>query len=665
MKNFLKSFYLQEDAEMQTLTKNANSNFLLKLLYLRRKRTTFSDLYKDYKKEIGADSIGEDEVKAILDEMFEKKLIHIQDGLYYLSTNRIDKIDRTIAASIDRKKCIVSTYFCKVYSSPEQIFDWLDDILIFFFDNYSTEWISDLYYNKDYIRHSKEGLLKAVNLRTQNNKNIDKRDREILPDMFLQMLLTPNDPEINSLLWEYGTTAFSAKLITSSHGANPVTLETFRNSICLLDTNVLMNIGLEEGDYFKTLSSLEKVYQHLGIEVEILPTTRDEYLYTIQNIKNDVIQLVLKGYSDDVLMKTGDRYIRTAIQRKCETEEDYERFFSSFFTLPEFFHEELAIGIEDDQSVLDFVEKCQVDEERLKLLGALHESIHNDKKKAAHSLVHDVGLIAGAEMMRTTQKAFILSQDSTISAYSKQKPLEQGLTLSIQMETLINVLALDSGGVEVNPQNYIPLFAQMIRHGLVPDDKTFQVQDLARMSDMEEEVTRLPDEDIVRLATDIATMRMQGESEEMIGLTFRRELQDVKRGIVDQLEDSKRDVEIERNEKERYKTRSNIGEKGLEKEVRNRITIQYDLMLFIKVQLFIVGIILVPVVLYAMFFISNKQVFDDTWKNILLSVGAELVAGVLTCLIVKPGKLIKDFINRKKAIDEKARKEFLKYYEKT
>lgn len=48
---------------MQTLTKNANFNFLLKLLYLRRGRTVFADLYGDYKKEIGADSIIDDKVK--------------------------------------------------------------------------------------------------------------------------------------------------------------------------------------------------------------------------------------------------------------------------------------------------------------------------------------------------------------------------------------------------------------------------------------------------------------------------------------------------------------------------------------------------------------------------------------------------------------------------
>lgn len=69
MKNYLKSFYLQGDAEMQTLTKNANSNFLLKLLYLRRGRTVFADLYGDYKKEIGADSISDWRIRSVMQRM--------------------------------------------------------------------------------------------------------------------------------------------------------------------------------------------------------------------------------------------------------------------------------------------------------------------------------------------------------------------------------------------------------------------------------------------------------------------------------------------------------------------------------------------------------------------------------------------------------------------
>lgn len=662
MKNYLKSFYLQEDAEMQTLTKNANSNFLLKLLYLRRGRTMLADLYKDYKKEIDADSISEQEVESILNELVDKKLVHFQDGRYYLSASRIQKIDKNRAASKERKDRIVAIYFELAYSTPDQILEWLDDILIFFFDNYSTEWISDLYYNKNYLRHSKEGLLNAISLRTQNNKKIDKRDRSVLPGYFLDMLLAPNDQDVNHLLWEYGTTAFSAKLITSTHGANPVALETFRGSICLLDTNVLMSIGLEEGDYYKTLSSLEKVYEHLDIQVRILPITRDEYLYTIQNIKNDVMRLVSKGYSDEILMKTGDRYIRTAIQRKCQTEEDYELFFSGILTLPEFFHEELSIGIEEDDYVLEHVAKCQADVQKVEHLGALHESIHNDKKKPTHSLVHDVGLIAGAEMLRTVRKAFILSQDSTIAEYSKKKPLENGLTLSIQMETLINVLALDSGGIEVNPQNYIPLFAQMIRHGLIPDDKTFQVQDLARMSDMEQEVTRLPDIEIEKLATNIATLRMQGESDEVIGLSFRRQLQDVKRGIVDELEDTKRDVENERSEKERYRTRSNKGEKGLEKEVRLRVTKQYNTNLWLRFVGVIAGIVVVPGFFIIMYFLASTQWFEETWKNVLLSVATELVAAFITCILIKPFRLIGDFKNRKKAIEELVKIELQSYY---
>lgn len=664
MKNFLKSFYLQEDSEMQTLTKNANSNFLLKLLYLRRKRTSFADLYVDYRKEIGADSISDDEVQAILDEMVEKSLVHFQDNKYYLSTSRINRIDKTIEASKNRKNKIVANYFNRVYSTPEQILEWLDDILIQFFDSYSTEWISDLYYNKNYIRNSKDSLLKTIKLRSQNNKRVEKRDRDLLPDMFLQMLMTENDSDVNLMLWEYGTTAFSAKLITAAHGANPVTLDSYRDSICLLDTNVLMNIGLEEGDYYKMLSSLEKVYQHLGVEVKILPITKEEYLYTIQNIKEEIMGLVSKGFGEKVMMKADDQYVRTAIQRKCTTEEDYERFFSGLLEIPKYFHEKLPIVLEEQQDVLDFVEQSQTDDQKIANLSGVHKSIHNNRNKPPHSLVHDVGLIAGAEQLRTTKKAFILSQDSTIAEYSKKKPLEQGLTLSIQMETLINVLALDSGGVEVDPQNYVPLFAKMIRQGLCPDEKTFQVQDLARMSDMEQEVSRLPDEDVIKLATSIATMRMEGENEEQISLTFRRQLQDVKKGIVDQLEETQRDVESERSEKERYKSRSNKGEIGLEKEVRQRITRKYNTNLWLRFIGLLAGIVLIPGLLILMCWMLSSQMFSDNGKNVLLSVGGELAAGLITCYIIKPVKLLNDFRGRKQAIDEQVKNEMTAYYEK-
>lgn len=646
---------------MQTLTRNATAGLLQKLVYLNNGRIKLLPLYEEYKKQLGAESLDFEEIKALLDEMVDKKLIHRHDESFYLSTSRIQTIDKTREESRKRKERVVENYFSQLYSNTHEILNWLDDVLIRFFEGYSSEWISDLYYKKNYISQSKESLLNMVRQRTLKCKDIDHRDRGLLPERFVDMLLASNDSDVNQLLWEYGTTAFSAKLITSNHGANPVALDTFKDSVCLLDTNVLMNIGLEESNYYKTLSSLETVFDRLGISVKILPITRDEYLYTIQNVKNDIIKLISRGYSDEVLIASGDQYIRTAIQRKCETEEDYERFFEDLLKVPECFHEKLSITLEDDPVVIDCVEKSLCDEQKVAYLDNLHGMMHNDRKKAQHSLQHDVGLIAGAEQMRLGKKAFILSQDSTIAAYSKRKPLEQGLTLSLQLETLINVLALDNGGVEVDPQNYIPLFAQMIRQGLEPDSKSFQPQDLTRMSEMEQEISRLPDSDIIKLASSIAAKRQQGESEEAINLAFRRELQDVKRSIVDDLEETKRNVDKEKQEKERLKGRTEKTERGLEIEVRRRVKKEVNSHLLYRVLTLVFFAGIIPGIFIILNFIKNWAVLDETWKNILMSVGVELIVLSITSIFIKPCQLIKDYKRRSQEIEERVKKELSKY----
>ena len=46
----------------------------------------------------------------------------------------------------------------------------------------------------------------------------------------------------------------------------------------------------------------------------------------------------------------------------------------------------------------------------------------------------------------------------------------------------------------------------------------------------------------------------------------------------------------------------------------------------------------------------------------MLSVGTELAAALITCVLIKPGKLISDFANRKTIIDEKVKNELLNYY---
>lgn len=97
-------------------------------------------------------------------------------------------------------------------------------------------------------------------------------------------MILRREPDITYFLWEYGTAAFSAKLIKNSYTTDDLTLETFKDCHCILDTNILMHIGLESSEYYTSFKVLENVFKELGINAGILYITQREYITTVQNI---------------------------------------------------------------------------------------------------------------------------------------------------------------------------------------------------------------------------------------------------------------------------------------------------------------------------------------------------------------------------------------------
>ena len=55
-------------------------------------------------------------------------------------------------------------------------------------------------------------------------------------------------------------------------------------------------------------------------------------------------------------------------------------------------------------------------------------------------------MIEGANYLRTKEKCFVLSREVSVNQYAKESLSINNLPLSIRIETLINLLAINNGG---------------------------------------------------------------------------------------------------------------------------------------------------------------------------------------------------------------------------
>jgi membrane protein len=561
----LRSMYLQLDTTTKYLTRNAESQLLVKIIF-QHHNSTFKEICRFYKDFVNCEN--EERLDAVLSELIKNGEIVKKNGKYSIPKSKAEKIKLALEESQNRFQRIIDN-FKPFFSDSKVVSEWLIDGMMHFFGTFSDDWISDLCYKANAIARREDSILDVIKKRTANNKDLHRQDKEELPRKFLQLILK-RELDITHFLWEYGTAAFSAKLIKNSYTTDDLTLETFKDCHCILDTNILMHIGLESSEYYTSFKVLENVFKELGINAGILYITQREYITAVQNKKEQVINLVAK-YDREVLEASSDQYLKTAIKRHCKTEEDYKCFFSSLEQVPKHIYENTPINLYDDDQVLEEkIIKAQSDETKLSELNSIYKNI-TGKNKRDNALLHDVGLINGAHYLRDNGKYFILSQEVSVNTYAKQKPFVNKLPIAMRIQTLLNVLALN-GNTHIVNEDYKSLFANMIREGLQPNSDTFTAADLSIMLEKNEQISKLPSNKIIEIANQIHQERLLDVSENQITMNMTRKIQGAKIEVVEDLSKTKQELSAERKEKEHFKSSADKSEQALrlqiEKEVR-------------------------------------------------------------------------------------------------
>ena len=651
MDKILQTMYLRLDSTTKSLSKNAISQLLIKILYANSNSLSENQIISEYKRILNKRKIDETQIKKNIQLLRDDNSINYRKGSYYLSTNKRNKMQLSYQASEERESQIIETYFTPCFSEKQVISDWLSDVTIAFFKLYSNEWIADLCYKKmSAISNSKENILTTIKEETRKNKLLDKKDLDDLSSKYIDFITT-KDLNVDQYLWEYGISQFAAQLISSFSGTDEFSIETFRNCKCVLDTNILMNIGLESSDYYSAFKSLEDMFTQLNVEVGILDITKEEYKRTVANKKDEIIRLA-EIYPMSVLKETDDQYIKTAFVRHCRSAEDLSRFFSPLMSPPEHIEENVKINLfDDDNNLIDTIDRAQKDEQKKNELNSIYRKI-TGKDKREPALIHDVGLIAGVNYLREQGKYFILSQELSVNTYAKEKPSVNDLPISIRLETLINVLAVENGGLDIDASDYATLFAAMIRNRLIPNKDVFKVTDLSIMFEKNEHIAQLPEQETIRIAKKIHRERLLGIDDEKISLELTREIQGVKLKIVDELTETKTELFSEKTEKNRYKEQADASTEALRKIIEN----DYRKILRNNKLIFYFGIPMIIIILVALgFYLYKNSQTTTNWVDYLISISIEIVITVLFICFAAVPKIKKLEKSKEDYIEEEMR----------
>ena len=562
---------------MRNLTSKAIAQIIVKIIYSNVSPMSKRDIRESLANINDCKHLNDTEIDAILESLTENE-IKSDKGRYSISSAKRRIIDASIQESDLRRDQILDKYFFRLNSSREVLKEWLTEVTIKFFEVYSEEWISDLTAKTHQITSSRDSIATLVTNFTNHFKNIDVDDKKVLSGRFLEFVCAA-DKIVDEFLWEYGVAAFASKLIRTKHGVDKFTIETFRGSHCVLDTNILMFIALESR-YKDAFVAIERVFIDLDITCEIFKITQKEYENKIGNQRNITLHN-LEKYGFDIVSIANDDFTRAALAMHCKDEQDFERFFDINLSIPTYLHDKVQISILDDNvEMLDAIDTASNDEV---LKDALSESFKRvaKREKSKSALIHDAGLLGGVSFLRKDastkeKKYFILSEEISVNQYSKNHGFVKDLPLALRVDTLINLLAVNNGGDTFDAADYKPLFANIIRMGLIPHKETFRQTELYNLYQMNKKIASLPVENTKQIVHEMHKRFTDGVEEgELL-----RDLNDmVTKGEIEAkqlLAKAEDEVYHLSKQKSFEQEQKKLAISALEQEIRTRVAEDYD-----------------------------------------------------------------------------------------
>lgn len=670
MRKNLQSLYINSDTSCKELAKTALSQLVVKIIYSYDAPIKLKDL-KDEVNGVLNSKFNDAKILEVIDILYADK--KIQDPLkeYKLTPTTKKKFDTAYDEYCARQKRIINKYFSKAQSSESEIINWFENVTITFFNDYRHEWIAEKAY-KVKAKNAYDGLTNVIKKITNKDKNIKIDDREWLISQYL-LFFKSNDPDLESVFWDYGTSAYSSSLITATNSANQITVEALRNSKLILDTNILMYLTLESGNYYQSYKSLGDIFYQLNIEPIYFHITRDEYVRSIANKKEQVINVTNK-YEENVLQDLDDAFIKTALSRQCQVEKDYMTFFDALLDPPEVFIEGYPIKDFDNSEIQKAIEEGTKDEELISTLDKIFKERFNnssskkkvsedEKKKNGKSrkpLEHDAGLIRGTEFLREKkEKCFILTREYSVKQYGATKTVRDEPPISVGLDALISLLAINSGGINLDPNNFKPLFAKIIKLALLPEKGSIQTADLARMLDIEQNIAELPHDDVISLAKDMHNFQMSELEDSKITLEMLRRFQISKMNLKKDVVTAEKAILVEQNQKEQYKESSKLNEKALKGKIREDVIEENDKWLKRNKLFYFVLLPILTLGFTYVIFLLNDIVNMDFWLQQVIAISIEMFGWLIGNFLVVLPKLNRKYQTKKSNIDSVVRERML------
>ncbi len=654
LKQDILSVYLKVDASACELSSLSINQLILKILYIYDEGLNLPSLKYQIKKTFKV-KLNPKRVEGTIQDLVKVgKIKKIEEKMYVGDECKLE-IDKTVddfQKSIDR---IIDKYFIKADVEKNILKNWFEETTTLIFQKYYQELLGSLLKNSKLFNKQPKQLNKLIKHSLVSNNNIDKDNYEFLEDKYLEFIKT-NDADTNKILWNFGISLLSSILLSNKDITENFTIDIFKNSTIVFDTNVLMDLQLEEDEYYTSLSELENFFDKFNIQLGYFHITEEEYKRAMDR-KHKSIAKIFSKFDKKVIMGTNDSFCITAVSRGCSNDDDLQTFFEEMNDVPAVFHKNKKIKKIDNLELVNAINDGISNKTIKEQISKIHFKKYKWKKTEI-TKEHDSGMIAGVEHIKKEKFCWLITKDFSVKQCCIENVKRDDYPIAINLGTLVNMLCIESGKVEgANQDNFVNLFANIVKLSFIPEEDTYRPEDLYELIKVENQISKLSFEKVKKIAKEINSLRMKNEKDTKIALVIKRNfnsellaLEDDKKNLGVQVETAER-ISSEERDKSYYIKKGLVKEKVINR--RRKYLFQIRLLILIFVILFPSLIIFLG---YQLGIFKKLETAFPIWKHYFSSITTVVVWVVFNILKFFP-KLIFPICNKLKGVENEVKKE--------
>jgi len=465
------------------------------------------EIARDIAQVLGISNVPQKAVERGLDYLSNKNLAAKKDSLWALIPAGLTQTSTEVELSSRRISSLIKRHF-PPRIEQQKLRAWFLEACVDFFGKYADHWVAAtcLGTQLSTILPADLSDLLSPSIKVHGFES----EINVLVSGFREFIVSSYLEDIEQLQC-FGMAMYLSRLVAANVAADPVTLELIRNSMVLLDTNVLIALQLEKHRLSDSLTALGDVLATLNINPSYIHRTEEEYTHTLLAIRERMLKAV-SSYRFEVVKEAKDAFTVTALCRGCVKAADFERFFDSIISPPNDFGKGGKVTELDNKEIALEAEKGEGDE-KLKEEIATEWLYHRKRQKPKEALKHDAALISVARHLRNPEnKCFILTLDMPLHNYGIKSAAPQETPISLSLDAMLQILAIGLGGPQMDPAEFGPLMTSILNYQFEPAADAYTIEDLAWLLDIEKRCADLPTDRVQELANRISKARIAGKA---------------------------------------------------------------------------------------------------------------------------------------------------------